>query len=148
MSDNTFHIYFLEISSWEELLEGQPTLLRLMPKLGLDIETGMDLLCILGILISFCCVVFTTARDMVSFTLLWMMYLSLYQVWTTGSPVSFHNGVGWRVWSCDDVCVCVCVGWSDRVCYAKISTRFNVAFIDVPGVDALLCGVFVLMIEG
>ncbi|XP_048727876.2 lipase maturation factor 2-like isoform X1 [Ostrea edulis] len=72
-----------EISSWEELLEGQPTLLRLMPKLGLDIETGMDVLCILGILISFCCVVFTTARDMVSFTLLWMMYLSLYQVGQT-----------------------------------------------------------------
>lgn len=44
--------------------------------------------------------------------------------------------------------MCVCVGWSDRVCYAKICTRFNVAFIDMPGVDALLCGVFVLMIEG
>lgn len=53
-----------------------------MPKLGLSTETGMDLLCILGILISFCCVVFYTARDMVSFTLLWMMYLSLYQVHT------------------------------------------------------------------
>lgn len=72
-----------EITSWEELLEGQPTLLRLMPKLGLSTETGMDLLCILGILISFCCVVFYTARDMVSFTLLWMMYLSLYQVGQT-----------------------------------------------------------------
>nr|XP_022326169.1 lipase maturation factor 2-like [Crassostrea virginica] len=72
-----------EISSWEEILEGQPTLLRLMPKLGLSTETGMDLICLLGILISFCCVVFSTARDMVSFTLLWMMYLSLYQVGQT-----------------------------------------------------------------
>lgn len=77
-----------EITSWEELLEGQPTLLRLMPKLGLSTETGMDLLCILGILISFCCVVFYSARDMVSFTLLWMMYLSLYQVHTM---LPYHN---------------------------------------------------------
>ncbi|XP_062591201.1 lipase maturation factor 2-like isoform X1 [Saccostrea cucullata] len=72
-----------EISSWEELLEGQPTLLRLMPRLGLDTETGMDLLCLCGILISFCCVVFSTTRDMISFTLLWMIYLSLYQVGQT-----------------------------------------------------------------
>ncbi|KAL5006677.1 hypothetical protein ScPMuIL_015483, partial [Solemya velum] len=72
-----------EAESWDELMEGQPTLLKLTPKLGLDIQTGMDLLCLSGIIISFMSLVFKGARDVVSFTLLWMLYLSLYQVGQT-----------------------------------------------------------------
>ena len=67
-------------SSWQDLVEGQPTLLKLMPRLGLDTQRGMDLLCLAGMVIAFFCVVSRTARDFVSFTLLWMLYLSLYQV--------------------------------------------------------------------
>ena len=73
-------LLFLDSSSWEELLEGQPTLLKLTPKLGLDVQTGMDLLCVIGMAVSFMCVVFKAMRDTVSFILLWMLYLSLYQV--------------------------------------------------------------------
>ncbi|KAJ8299615.1 hypothetical protein KUTeg_023675 [Tegillarca granosa] len=62
-----------EAKSWDDLLEGQPTLLMLTPKLGLDIELGMDLLCLTGIVISFIAMVFQTARDMVTFTILWML---------------------------------------------------------------------------
>ncbi|KAJ8299618.1 hypothetical protein KUTeg_023678 [Tegillarca granosa] len=72
-----------EAKSWDDLLEGQPTLLMLTPKLGLDIELGMDLLCLTGIVISFIAMVFQAARDMVTFTILWMLYLSLYQVGQT-----------------------------------------------------------------
>ncbi|XP_067656214.1 lipase maturation factor 2-like [Haliotis asinina] len=72
-----------EANSWQELLEGQPTLLKLTPKLGLSIQSGMDLLCLGGILISFFCMVSQRMRDVVSFTLLWMLYLSLYQVGQT-----------------------------------------------------------------
>lgn len=61
-------------------MEGQPTLLKLTPKLGIDVELGMDLLCLIGIVISFIAMVFQGARDMVTFTILWMLYLSLYQV--------------------------------------------------------------------
>ncbi|KAK3781594.1 hypothetical protein RRG08_006990 [Elysia crispata] len=70
-------------SSWQDLVEGQPTLLKLMPRLGLDTQRGMDLLCLAGMVIAFFCVVSRTARDFVSFTLLWMLYLSLYQVGQT-----------------------------------------------------------------
>ncbi|XP_041367323.1 lipase maturation factor 2-like isoform X2 [Gigantopelta aegis] len=73
----------MEANSWQELLEGQPSLLKLTPKLGLDMQTAMDLLCLGGILISFFCMVSQRARDVVSFTLLWMLYLSLYQVGQT-----------------------------------------------------------------
>ena len=48
--------------------------------IGLDTETGLDLLCLLGIMISFAALLFQAARDMFAFTLLWMLYLSIYQV--------------------------------------------------------------------
>ncbi|XP_059157855.1 lipase maturation factor 2-like isoform X2 [Physella acuta] len=70
-------------NSWQQLMEGSPTLLKLMPNIGLDTQTGMDLLCLAGMLVSFFCVVSQTARDFISFTLLWMFYLSLYQVGQT-----------------------------------------------------------------
>jgi len=66
--------------SFKDLMDDQPTLLRLMPMIGLDTETGLDLLCLLGILISFAALLFQAARDMFAFTLLWMLYLSIYQV--------------------------------------------------------------------
>ncbi|KAK0055177.1 lipase maturation factor 2 isoform X2 [Biomphalaria pfeifferi] len=70
-------------STWQDLMEGQPTLLKLMPRLGLDTQMGMDLLCLAGMVISFFCVASRTTRDFISFTLLWMFYLSLYQVGQT-----------------------------------------------------------------
>jgi len=72
-----------EVNSWQQLLDGKPTLLKLMPRIGLDAATGMDLLTLLGMAISFVCVVSSTARDVVSFTLLWMFYLSLFHVGQT-----------------------------------------------------------------
>ncbi|XP_025087696.1 lipase maturation factor 2-like isoform X2 [Pomacea canaliculata] len=71
-----------EAVSQTELMN-EPTLLKLTPKLGLDTETAMDLLCLGGILISFFCVVCHTARDFISFTFLWVLYLSLYKVGQT-----------------------------------------------------------------
>ena len=73
-------VLIVDSDSWEELLEGRPTLLKLTPNLGLDVQTGMDLLCFVGMVMSFMCVVFKSVRDSVSFILLWMLYLSLYQV--------------------------------------------------------------------
>ncbi|XP_052802806.1 lipase maturation factor 2-like [Mya arenaria] len=72
-----------EANSWDELLEGQPTLLKLTPKLGLTAEQGMDLLCATGLALSFLCVICKAMRDTVSFILLWMLYFSLYQVGQT-----------------------------------------------------------------
>lgn len=72
-----------EADSWDELLDSQPTLLKLTPKLGLSVQQGMDLLCVAGMAVSFLCVVCKTMRDTVSFILLWMLYFSLYQVGQT-----------------------------------------------------------------
>lgn len=71
-----------EAKSWEELLR-EPSLLKLTPKLGLDTETGMDFLCLLGMLISLYCMISHRGRDFISFLLLWVLYLSLYQVGQT-----------------------------------------------------------------
>ncbi|XP_052269066.1 lipase maturation factor 2-like isoform X2 [Dreissena polymorpha] len=70
-------------SSWDELLQGIPTLLKLTPKLRLTVQQGMDLLCFCGLGLSFLCVIFAQMRDTVSFILLWMLYFSLYQVGQT-----------------------------------------------------------------
>ncbi|KAH1186422.1 lipase maturation factor 2 [Mauremys mutica] len=64
---------------WEQLRDS-PTLLWLGPRLGLDTEQGMELLCLLGILTSFGALVLEPLRDSLVFLLLWVLYLSLYQV--------------------------------------------------------------------
>ena len=73
-------IFTTEASSMGELLSGPPSLLRFVHKIGLDIQTGMDFLCILGVIVAFLSVVFPAARDIISFTFLWILYFSLYQV--------------------------------------------------------------------
>ncbi|XP_062435275.1 lipase maturation factor 2 [Rhea pennata] len=64
---------------WEQLRDF-PTLLWLSPSLGLDTELGMELLCLAGVLASFGAMVFEPLRDSLVFALLWVLYLSVYQV--------------------------------------------------------------------
>ncbi|TFK00876.1 Lipase maturation factor 2 [Platysternon megacephalum] len=64
---------------WEQLRDS-PTLLWFGPRLGLDTEQGMELLCLLGVLTSFGALVLEPLRDSLIFLLLRMLYLSLYQV--------------------------------------------------------------------
>ncbi|XP_063782718.1 lipase maturation factor 2 isoform X2 [Pseudophryne corroboree] len=66
-------------SFWEQLKDS-PTLLWLGPPLGLDTEQGMELICLLGALLSLGALVFNCFRDSLVFLLLWILYLSLYQV--------------------------------------------------------------------
>ncbi|XP_054844645.1 lipase maturation factor 2 [Eublepharis macularius] len=64
---------------WEQLRDS-PTLLWLGPRLGLDTEQGMELLCLLGVLLSFGALILEPLRDSLVFLALWALYLSLYQV--------------------------------------------------------------------
>ncbi|KAK3102953.1 hypothetical protein FSP39_015246 [Pinctada imbricata] len=68
-----------DVDSLQELMKGPPSLLRYVHKIGLDVETGMDFLCLLGVAVSFLSVVFYSARDTISFAVLWILYFSLYQ---------------------------------------------------------------------
>ncbi|XP_013397011.1 lipase maturation factor 2 isoform X2 [Lingula anatina] len=61
----------------------QPTLIRLLPKLGLDIQSSMDFIALLGICLSFSVFVSGYMRGMLSFTCLWALYFSLFQVGQT-----------------------------------------------------------------
>ena len=71
---------YTEAKSFEELLTTQPTLLRLLPHLGLDVETGMDALCLGGIILAFVAMLSRTQRNCIVFGFLWVFYLSLFQV--------------------------------------------------------------------
>ncbi|XP_064512889.1 lipase maturation factor 2 [Pseudopipra pipra] len=64
---------------WEQLRDS-PTLLWLSPRLGLDTEQGMELLCLVGILASLGALLCESMRDCLVFALLRVLYLSLYQV--------------------------------------------------------------------
>jgi len=64
---------------WENFYN-KPTILWYMPYLGLDIETGMELLCIMGIGISSLALIFGSWRGTMTFLILWYLYYSLYQV--------------------------------------------------------------------
>ncbi|CAI9582626.1 unnamed protein product [Staurois parvus] len=64
---------------WEQLKDS-PTLLWLGPRVGLDTEQGMELICLLGVLLSVGALLFSVLRDSLVFLLLWILYLSVYQV--------------------------------------------------------------------
>lgn len=64
---------------WEQLRES-PTLLWLGPRLGLDTEQGMELICVVGTLLAFGAMVMEPLKDSLVFLLLWILYLSVYQV--------------------------------------------------------------------
>ncbi|KAJ8245630.1 hypothetical protein GJAV_G00272800 [Gymnothorax javanicus] len=57
-----------------------PTLLWLCPHVGLDTAQGMELVCLLGALLSLGAVVFEGLRSCSIFMCLWVLYLSMYQV--------------------------------------------------------------------
>lgn len=61
----------------------QPTLLNFKDRYGLDTESAMDFLCLLGILLSFTATVSAEMRTSLVFSLLWLLYLSLYSVGQT-----------------------------------------------------------------
>ncbi|XP_078534006.1 lipase maturation factor 2 [Lissotriton helveticus] len=63
-----------------EEMKDTPTLLLLGPSLGLDTEQGMELICLLGVLLSMGAMLLEPLRDSLVFLLLWVLYLSLYQV--------------------------------------------------------------------
>ncbi|XP_075713713.1 lipase maturation factor 2 [Rhinoderma darwinii] len=66
-------------SLWEQLKDS-PTLLWLGPRVGLDTEQGMELICLLGAVLSLGALLFNCLRDSLVFLLLWILYLSIYQV--------------------------------------------------------------------
>lgn len=72
-----------EAESLQDLVTNQPSLLRLLPKVGLDIQTGMDFLSLGGVVVSFVAMVSHDYRNCVVFAVLWAFYLSLFQVGQT-----------------------------------------------------------------
>ena len=74
------YVLVSEARSFHDLLVGQPTLLRLLPSIGFDAETGMDFVCLGGALLSFVAMVTRDQRNSVVFGVLWMFYLSLFHV--------------------------------------------------------------------
>ncbi len=69
-----------EADSFKDLFTNQPSLLRLLPRIGLDAQYGMDFLCLGGIILSFVAMINRSQRNSVSFFFLWAFYLSLFQV--------------------------------------------------------------------
>uniref|UniRef100_A0A1A7XG43 Lipase maturation factor n=1 Tax=Iconisemion striatum TaxID=60296 RepID=A0A1A7XG43_9TELE len=57
-----------------------PTLLWLGPQLGLDTQTSMELLCLIGAGLSLAATLVEAFRDSLVFLCLWVLYLSMYQV--------------------------------------------------------------------
>ena len=83
MSDEmciTLFFYVSEADSFSDLFSNQPSLLRLLPRIGLDAQYGMDFLCLGGIILSFVAMVIRSQRNCVTFFFLWVFYLSLFQV--------------------------------------------------------------------
>jgi hypothetical protein len=69
--------------SFKDLWENQPSLLRLLPHLGLSPQASMDFLCLAGVIFSFVAMVSKGMRNTVIFAFLWAFYFSLFQVGQT-----------------------------------------------------------------
>lgn len=98
-------------------LKDAPTLLWLCPSLGLDTEQGIELICLLGIVLSFTVILAEPLRDSLVFACLWFLYLSVYQV---------------SVCTCVAEHVCVCVGHTIPCVCATIRNEKSVMpFVEV-----------------
>lgn len=69
-----------EAESVEEFLTNRPTLLRLLPKIGLDADLGIDFLCVAGVIVSFVAAISKDHRNALVAALQWIFYLSIAQV--------------------------------------------------------------------
>lgn len=63
-----------------EQIMASPSLLWLGPQLGLDTQSCMELLCLLGAALSLAATLHQAFRDSVVFFCLWALYMSMYQV--------------------------------------------------------------------
>uniref|UniRef100_A0A4W4EC40 Lipase maturation factor n=1 Tax=Electrophorus electricus TaxID=8005 RepID=A0A4W4EC40_ELEEL len=59
-------------------LQESPSLLWLVPSLGLGPQQGLELICLLGALLSLGAVLLGALRDSLAYLCLWILYLSLY----------------------------------------------------------------------
>lgn len=78
-----------------EQLLSSPTLLWLGPWLGLDTHTAMELLCLVGAVLSLAATLVEALRDSVVFFCLWALYLSMYQVSLQHPVGSFNRLLLW-----------------------------------------------------
>ncbi|KAL9955341.1 hypothetical protein ACROYT_G036649 [Oculina patagonica] len=76
-SCNSCHVLDTSFSS---LFRTTPTLLWVTPYLGLDTPTGMEFLCIVGIVLSIVLLVSQRCRDCLGFLMLWFLYYSMLPV--------------------------------------------------------------------
>ncbi|XP_055346674.1 lipase maturation factor 2-like [Paramacrobiotus metropolitanus] len=68
---------------WDDLLKhwnAKPTLLWVTQSLGIDVQTSMDVLALLGIGLASFAIITRFARNMLVFGALWLLYLSFYSV--------------------------------------------------------------------
>ncbi|TRY58628.1 hypothetical protein DNTS_024780 [Danionella cerebrum] len=73
----------LRVSGGKSLLEqlkDSPTLLWFGPRLGLDTQQSMELLSLTGVVLSLMSLTLPPLRDTRVYLMLWMLYMSLYQV--------------------------------------------------------------------
>jgi len=61
----------------------QPSLVRFRYKYSMDTESAMDLVCLSGIVLSFLATISSAFRSTLSFSLMWVLYMSLYAVGQT-----------------------------------------------------------------
>ena len=69
----------LEPESWKEF-SSSPTLLSFVGRLGLDAVMGMELFCLIGIMLSFVTFVSRKCGNFIFFLIMWMLYLSVFRV--------------------------------------------------------------------
>lgn len=67
----------------EENFASRPTLVWLAPVIGLDVQHTVELVALMGVLISFLALLSRYLRNAVIFGTLWILYMSLYQVGQT-----------------------------------------------------------------
>lgn len=79
-SVDSYYALLVLDTSFTSLFQKTPTLLWVTPYLGLDTPTGMEFLCLLGIVLSLVFLVSQRCRDCSGFLALWFLYYSMLPV--------------------------------------------------------------------
>ena len=82
-SVDSYYALLVLDTSFTSLFQKTPTLLWITSYLGLDTPTGMEFLCLLGIVLCLVFLVSQRCRDCLGFLVLWFLYYSMLPVSST-----------------------------------------------------------------
>ena len=126
-------------TSFSTLFRNTPTLLWMTPYLGLDTPTGMEFLCVIGIVLSIILLVSQRCRGCLGYLMLWFLYYSMLPVSSVKSwfwQLEWDVYPIWKPYSIYDTAkkisfMIFLIGWPDIPPLSMVSEDWTVICVNL-----------------